>query len=61
VINRHKNLNERQSVLRGIVEINLGMGKHFDPGWVNLFNASMRDYWLPDWREQRRSKLNKAG
>ena len=60
IINRHKQLNEKQRVLRGIVEINLGTGRQFDPGWVNLFNICMRDYWLPDWREARWAKHKKT-
>lgn len=60
-INKNKQDPERIKVLRGIVEINMGMGKKFDTAWVKLFNTTIRDFWLPDWREQLRAKNRKVG
>lgn len=61
VINKHHESSERNKVLRGIVDINIGMGKLYDPAWVKLFNVAIRDYWLPDWRQLQREKSKKTG
>ena len=60
-IEHHAVMGTRESVLTGILEINIHTGKHYDQRWVKHFNKVLHDYWLPDWRDAQRRNFSKTG
>jgi len=60
VMEKNAHRSERDQVLRAIIEVNVKMGKYYDPVWVDYFNRVIRDYWLSDWREERRKALQQV-